>query len=141
MRKVWFGIALFATGMTLAGAPVRRDRFQNDPADSPNAIYGVTAANAQPGDLIFFLPAQVGGVVFTTASNVVGWPIKIIARTIQGDFSTDSFVPPNDFSVRYVGTPAAYAIGAPFWCLKKAFWDGPVWLFSGSESDPEIDMY
>ncbi len=31
----------------------------------------------------------------------------------------------------YFGKGIAYVVGAPFWGLKKAFWDGPKWLFSG----------
>ena len=42
----------------------------------------------------------------------------------------EAFLPPVKFSNKYFGPVGAYLLGSPFWCLKKAFWDFPVWIFS-----------
>ncbi len=105
-----------------------------------HAILGVSPLTAKPPDMIYYIPAQVGGALFSAVGNVLAWPFTIGYGVSRGDFSLDTFVPPTDWSERYFGTTGAYLLGGPFWCLKKAFWDGPAWLFTPSESEPEIDM-
>jgi hypothetical protein len=95
--------------------------------------FGVYWKEARPVDFVYLLPAQVGGGIFSFAGYTVMWPGKLIWNTCKWDFSDDdAFFPPIDFSSKYCGVAGCYVLGSPFWLLEKAFWDGPVWLFSGS---------
>lgn len=96
--------------------------------------FGVYWKEARPVDFVYLGPAQLGGGIFSLAGYTVMWPGKLIWNTCNWDFSDeDAFFPPIDFASRYCGVAGCYVLGSPFWLLEKAFWDGPVWLFSGSD--------
>ncbi len=100
--------------------------------------FGVYWKEARPVDFVYLGPAQVGGGIFSCIGYTVMWPGKLIWNTCRWDFSDeDAFFPPIDFSSKYCGVAGCYVLGSPFWLLEKAFWDGPVWLFSGSGKDKQ----
>ena len=95
--------------------------------------FGVYWKDARPVDFVYLAPAQLGGGIFSCVGYTVMWPGKLIWNTCTWDFSDeDAFFPPIDFASKYCGVAGCYVLGSPFWLLEKAFWDGPVWLFSGS---------
>ncbi len=97
--------------------------------------FGVYWKEARPVDFVYLGPAQLGGGIFSFIGYTVMWPGKLIWNTCNWDFSDeDAFFPPIDFSSKYCGVAGCYVLGSPFWLLEKAFWDGPVWLFSGSSN-------
>ena len=97
--------------------------------------FGVYWKEARPVDFVYLGPAQLGGGIFSFIGYTVMWPGKLIWNTCNWDFSDEvAFFPPIDFSSKYCGVAGCYVLGSPFWLLEKAFWDGPVWLFSGSSN-------
>lgn len=97
--------------------------------------FGVKFEEATPSQLVYIIPAHIGGTIFTPVGAIVYWPFTAGANAIKGDFRSRAMLPPVQASADTFGTCGAYLLGGPFWCLKKAFWDFPIWIFSGSEDD------
>lgn len=118
-----------------ASSPGFQQRYHHYRQEQGHNPFGVYWREAPPEDYIFLAPAHFGATLFMAVGNVVGWLPKIVYRVCSGDVSMEAFLPPVEFSNRYFGITGAYLLGSPFWCLKKAFWDFPVWVFSDSATN------
>ena len=124
-----------ATDIANAAKPPEQEAYRRypKPPERWHDPFGVYWKEARPVDFVYLGPAQLGGGIFSCVGYTVMWPGKLIWNTCTWDFSDeDAFFPPVDFASKYCGIAGSYVLGSPFWLLEKAFWDGPVWLFSGS---------
>jgi hypothetical protein len=133
LAVIAFGISLNAVEYSKRG--YQRRYYNQTDEHKGSHPFGVYWRDAEPQDYIYLAPAHLGATIFMAVGNVVGWPPKIIYNTCSGDFSMEAFLPPVKFSNKYCGPVGAYLLGSPFWCLKKAVWDFPVWIFSDDEPE------
>ncbi len=128
-----------ANGDTLPNIMTPRAQRGVAPEVNTTKLFGKTFREAEAQDYVYLIPASLGGTVGSLVGNVIGWPIKIVARVAQGDISRNAFVPPGIWSERFFGTPMAYVVGSPFWAMEQLFWELPAKAFS-SETDHRREL-
>lgn len=92
-------------------------------------LFGVYWRDAKPNEYVFLVPAHFGATVFILIGNVVGTPAKAIYNLCTLNFKGDDYLPPVQFSAKYMGPVGGYLVGTPFWALEKALYEAPASLF------------
>ena len=92
--------------------------------------FGNDWRTAKPNEYVYLIPAHFGGTLFVLVGNVVGTPLKAIYNVCTLNFKGDDYLPPTDFSTKYLAPVGGYLLGSPFWALEKVFYEIPANMIS-----------
>jgi hypothetical protein len=129
LSTVFMLLAIFTTS-SFAEIEGLKERYPHIEREKTLDYFGTNWRTAKPNEYVYLIPAQFGGTVFVLIGNVVGTPLKAIYNVCNLNFKGEDYLPPIDFSTKYLAPVGGYLLGSPFWALEKVFYEIPANMIS-----------